>query len=64
LPNALNLGDFRGLKRVVVEVREGHGIAIPTLPVNEVELEEAHEKIRRKIRVDNGLVDVSFVRSE
>jgi hypothetical protein len=63
LPNAIYMRNFHGLKRVVVEVREEHGGAVPTGAVDEVEVEKAQEKIKRKVRAESGEVEVTFVRS-
>jgi hypothetical protein len=48
-PTHFSLNDFRELKSDVVEVREGHGVDVSTCLVNEVEVEEAQEKLRRNI---------------
>jgi hypothetical protein len=55
LPPHLNLSKFRGLKPVVMEVREEHVVAISTCHIDEVEVGEAQERIGRKIQLDEGL---------
>jgi hypothetical protein len=49
------LSKFRGLKPVVMEVREEHVVAISTCHIDEVEVGEAQERIGRKIQLDEGL---------